>query len=305
MTRWDDIRFFLAVARAGSLGRAAQALGVDHSTVVRRLQAVENSLQARLFVRAGKGRELTNAGRDMLLHAERMEATLRAIELQVASRDHQRAGTIKVSTPDGIAVALMPELVHAFRAANPEIRVELITGNTPLDLAAHEADIELRPTRRPMREARGRKIARIAFGVYGAPGLLPGRRGGLQPGVAAEKILADQDWILPDPIALPIYAPADWMRGLVPPNRAIATVSSAVVMRSMVEQGLGIACLPCYLVQDRRLQRLMLLEEAVWGELWLLTHRDLSRVARVRAFLDHATVYLMRRKGVLEGRAVG
>ena len=305
MMRWDDLRFFLAVARGGSLGRAAQALGVDHSTVVRRLQALEDALQTRLFRRAGRGRQLTDAGRTMLGEAERLEIAVRAIERDVANRDLQRAGTIKVSTPDGIAVALMPELVLSFHTANPDIRVEIVTSNTPLDLASHEADIELRPTRRPTREARGRKLGRIAFGLYGAPRYLARRRARLRAGPESEGF-DRHDWILPDPVALPIYAPARWLRGLVPPNRVIASASSAVVMLAMIEQGLGLAALPCYLAdQARGVRSLMLLDEAMWGELWLLTHPELSRTARVRAFLDHAGLYFARRRRLIEGRGPG
>jgi DNA-binding transcriptional LysR family regulator len=292
--RWDDLRFFLAVARGGSLGGAAQALGVDHSTVLRRMQAVEDALQTRLFRGAGRGRQLTDAGRETLVEAERLEAVVRAIELKVARRDQQRAGTIKVSTPDGIAAALMPKLVAGFHAANPDIRVEIVTGNMPLDLAAREADIELRPTRRPMREARGRKLGRIAFGLY-ASSRHAGRR--------AAPWFASLDWILPDPVALSIYAPGEWLRAQVPPGRVVATVSSAVVMLAMVEQGLGAAALPCYLADEvRGVRRLLLLDESLWGELWLLTHPDLSRTVRVRAFLDHATRYFAERRRVLEGR---
>lgn len=296
--RWDDLRYFLAVARGGNIGRAAQALGVDHSTVVRRVMALEQSLQTRLYRRVGRTRQLTAAGRDMLVQAENLEASMRAIELNVARRDQQYAGTIKVSTPDGIAIALMPELIGSFRRANHDIHVELVTSNTPLDLISREADVELRPTRRPTREAKGRKLGRIAFGVYGTRRRSPVRRAT----TGADWILR-HDWILPDRVALPIYAPAHWMRTTVPPDRVVATVSSAVVMLAMVEQGLGIAALPCYLAaHGHGVERLMLLDEPLWGELWLLTHPDLSRTARVRAFLDHASHFFASRRLLIEGR---
>jgi DNA-binding transcriptional LysR family regulator len=302
MMRWDDLRYFLAVARGESLSRAALALHVDHSTVVRRLLALENSLQTRLFRGVGRARELTAAGRDLLVQAERLEAAMRAIELDIARRDLQNAGTIKVSTPDGIAVVLMPELIVSFHRANPDIRIEIITSNTPLDLIAREADIELRPTRRPMREARGRKLGRIAFGLYGARRYRSRQRTPPRATSDAEWVRRF-DWILPDPVALPIYAPADWMRAAVPQDRVVATVSSAVVMLAMVEQGLGVAALPCYLAAGGRgVERLMLLDEGLWGELWLLTHPELSRTARVRAFLDHASDFFATRRHLLDGR---
>jgi len=111
------------------------------------------------------------------------------------------------------------------------------------------------------------------------------------------------DWILPDPVALPIYAPADWLRAAVPPDRVVGTVSSAVVMLAMIEQGLGVAALPCYLAaRGHGIERLMLLDESLWGELWLLTHPELSRTQRMRGFLDHASRYFTARRHLLEGR---
>jgi DNA-binding transcriptional LysR family regulator len=301
MLKWDDLRYFLIVARSGSLGAAAGVLGVDHSTVLRRIQAIEQSLETRLFVREGPARRLTAAGRDLLPFAERIEAAVRGAELQVAARDKRRSGPIRVSTPDGLAVSLMPGLVDAFHATNPGMAVELLTSNVPLSLAKREADVEIRPTRQPIRSARGRRIARIAFGIYA------GRRYALSgtPSPAAPNAwLAREHWIFPDAAALPIYAPAEWLRTIVPPQQVVGTASSAVVMKAMVEQGLGLAALPCYLADPApALKRVLLLDRTLWGELWLLTHPDLSRVARIRAFLDHTTQYLSRQRPLLEGRS--
>jgi len=304
MLKWDDVRYFLAIARTESLGAAAQRLGVDHSTVLRRMQAIEDTLQARLFLRVGAKRRLSAAGRDVLPLAERIEAGMRAIELEVAARDQRRSGPIKVSTPDGLAVAFMPGLIQAFHDANPDVRIELLMSNVPLNLTTREADIELRPTRQPSGDAKGRKVGRIAFGIYASHKAAAERRS--RPEAASEATLASYDWIMPDPAALPIYTPADWIRGLVPRQRVVATASSAVVMRAMVQQGVGVAALPCYLGDSEpSIRRLMLLDRLHWGDLWLLTHPDLSRVARVRAFLDHTARYLASQRARFEGRVHG
>jgi molybdate transport repressor ModE-like protein len=306
MLKWDDIRYFLAVARCGSIAGAARRLGVDHSTVHRRLQGIEETLATQLFDKVGGGaRKLTAAGDEILPAAERIEAEITAFQLNVVAREQRTGGIVRLSSPDGLAVSLIPPLVVAFRASNPGIRVELITSNTPLNLTLREADVELRPIHHPNPALKGRKIARIAFAVYGAPSYLATHRefaGRISPHAAA---LAELDWIFPDREALALYSPADWLHSVIPADRIVATASSAVVMMATAAAGLGLVALPCYLADgDPGLERIMVLDHTLWGDLWLLTRPELSRTPRVRAFLDHAALYFTRKRAVFEGRSL-
>jgi molybdate transport repressor ModE-like protein len=305
MLKWDDIRYFLAVARSGSIAGAARRLGVDHSTVHRRLQAIEETLAAQLFDKVGGGaRKLTAAGDEILPAAERIEAEITAFQLNVVAREQRTAGIVRLSSPDGLAVSLIPPLVAAFRAGHPEIRVELITSNTPLNLTLREADVELRPIHHPNPALKGRKIARIAFAIYAAPAYLASRGGLGGRAVPDAAALAGLDWIFPDRDALALYSPADWLHATIPADRVVATASSAIVMMATAAAGLGLVALPCYLAdRDPGLERVMVLDHTLWGDLWLLTRPELSRTPRVRAFLDHATLYFTSKRAILEGRS--
>ncbi|MDB5407831.1 MAG: hypothetical protein JWL84_2743 [Rhodospirillales bacterium] len=264
MLKWDDIRYFLAVARSGSIAGAARRLGVDHSTVHRRLQAIEETLATQLFDKVGGARKLTAAGDEILPAAERIEAEITAFQLNVVAREQRTAGIVRLASPDGLAVSLIPPLVFAFRTANPQIRIELITSNTPLNLTLREADVELRPIHHPNPALKGRKIARIAFAIYAAPAYLASRSGFGGRAVPDAAALAELDWIFPDHEALALYSPADWLHATIPADRIVATASSAVVMMATAAAGLGLVALPCYLADgDPSLERVLVLDHTL------------------------------------------
>ena len=169
MFEWSDLRPFLAVARAGSLSAAARALGVNHSTVFRRIAALESALDVRLFDRLPNGYCLTAAGEEMLARAERVEAEVLGIDRRIAGQDVRPQGSVRVSTADTIAYGLLPRHLMSFREANPGITVELAVESRFVNLTRREADVALRPSRDPDGDMVGRRVSDIAFAVYGAP----------------------------------------------------------------------------------------------------------------------------------------
>lgn len=290
---WDSLRIVLAVARAGSLSGAARALGVNHSTVFRRLGAIEAELEVRLFERLPGGFLPTAPGEALRVAAGRVEAEVLAAERRLRGQDLRLTGSLRVTAPDTVALKLLPEALAAFRRACPGIDVELSVDNGLADLTRREADVALRPTERPPEALVGRRIAAIAFAVYGAPGYLE---------ATAARPLAEHDWIAPDD-SLRRLAIARWLRESLPEAQVVLRSDSLMGLFEAARAGLGLATLPCFMADPepglRRVEGPLAGTETA---LWLLTHADLRRTARIRAFLDVVGPWLVARRDLLEGR---
>jgi molybdate transport repressor ModE-like protein len=169
MDDWNEPRLVLAIHRAGSLTGAAKALGIDHSTAFRRLNAVEGQLGVRLFERLpGGAYEATAAGERMAAAAERMEDETLALDRDIAGRDRRLAGRLRVTSSETLAYRELTRHLAAFRKEHPGIVVELAIDNRVLSLSRREADIALRPIRPKEGDLWGRKLADVAWAVYGA-----------------------------------------------------------------------------------------------------------------------------------------
>ena len=169
---WDEFRLVKSVAEARSLVGAAEILGVNHSTVFRRLAAVEASVGARLFERSRSGYEPTAAGEEMIALATTMAESVQEFERRVAGRDVKLTGELTVTVPGAVGLHLMPAIVAQFRAQHPGVVVALILSNQMLDLSRRDADVAIRLTNDPPETLVGRRI------LYRALGRLSPRRHG-------------------------------------------------------------------------------------------------------------------------------
>jgi DNA-binding transcriptional LysR family regulator len=163
---WDEFRLVKSVAEARSLVGAAELLGVNHSTVFRRLAAVEAAVGARLFERARSGYEPTAAGEEMIALATTMAESVQEFERRVAGRDVKPTGELTVTTPEAIGQHFMPTIVAQFQTQNPGVVVELILSDQPLNLSRRDADIAIRMTNDPPETLVGRRICTGRWGVY-------------------------------------------------------------------------------------------------------------------------------------------
>ncbi len=292
--RWDELRLVLAIGRAGTLSGGARRLGIDHSTAFRRLGALERRLGVRLFARARDGYAPTPAGEAAIAAADGVDGVIGALERQLAGQDLRPSGALRVTTTDTL-VDQVASLAAAFRAAYPEITLELVADNAFYTLTRRDADVALRPVAEPPETLVGRRIATVASALYAAPAYLA-RRG-------ARTALARHDWIgLDDSLAH--LGSARWMRRAIPAERVVCRANSLVALAATARAGLGVAALPCFLADgDPALVRVHGPLAEMASALWLLTHADLRRVARVRAFLDFAAERLTRARRRFEGRA--
>jgi molybdate transport repressor ModE-like protein len=274
---WDDLRTFLAVARAGSLTEAARSLGVSYSTVSRRLAALEEGLGVRLFDRDASGYELTPVGSEMLDSARRMEAEYEALSRRVRGRDARLSGRVRVATTDALATSFMPE-IGAFSRRYADIEVDLLSTPEPAELAMREAEVALLVTDRPPPSLVGRRLAKLPSALYAAPGYLAEHPASLE--LAAHVWVGWEDGMAHIPAAR-------WMREHVPQARIACRVSTGTALRAAVRAGVGVAHLLCFLAdEDPALERLRPPEPGLETGLWLLTHEDLRTTGRVRVFLD-------------------
>lgn len=273
---WNDLPVALAILRTGSLAGAARLLGRNHSTVFRRLNALEAALGARLFERLPAGYVPTEAGRRLLADAERAADAVDALQRKAQGLDRKLRGDVRVTTAPDLASAHFPRILTQLRARHPGIRVELVASDSDYDLSRREADLALRATREPPLHLVGRRISAITWHVVGAPPLVDA----LGPSCEVEGLL-EQPWIGADERLrrLPAFA---WLHGVVARDRFVAAANSVGMMASLAAGGLGLAILPSA-VPYPSLQPVTRVPVEEGGALWLLTHPDLRDVARVRA----------------------
>lgn len=271
---WDDLRTVLAIAQSGSLSGAARALGVSHATVFRRLGGIEERLGVRLFERRRTGYTPTTAGEEVAAAAGRIESEVTGIERRVAGRDLLPSGTVRVTTTDTLLQGLLSPVLADFRRSYPDIHLEVAVSNTLFSLSRREADVAVRPTLTPPENLVGRRIGRIDQAVYGASNVFT------QPDNDLEAVA----WIGPDE-GMAYRQLETWMTAEGHDARCHYRVDTLQGIQAGVRDGLGVAVLPRYLGDaDEQLVALSGSIPALATDLWLLTHTDLRRVARIRAF---------------------
>lgn len=288
---WDDLRYFLAVAKTGSLSGAARRLGVNHSTVFRRIGAFETELGVRLFERVPSGYLLTQAGEEMRDGALRVEDEIASLSRKVTGQDLRLSGTIRVTTLDMLAFGLLPRHLARFRILYPGIEVELIVGNATLNLNRREADIALRVGNAPPETLVGRRVGRLVFAIYGNETYLAGKSG---------IELETHDWIGFD---TEHAALTRRVGAFLPSAQPLLRTNSIAAAIAATKAGMGLAPLPCGLADlEPDLVRVAILPEDFTLDLWILTHEDLRQTARIRAFLDFMAKELAKESPLLEGQ---
>jgi len=297
MLAWDDLRFVLAIARNGNLRAAASALGVNHSTMFRRLNAAEAAIGAKLFERLAAGYRPTDAGRRVIEAAERMETEALALDRELTGRDTRLTGTLRVTASETLAFGMLTGEIAVFRERHPGIVVELLVDNRVLDLSRREADIALRATRPAQGDLFGRKLADVRWCFYGAAARL---KGGRAP--ASRRDLARHEIVRWAEATQPTKAAA-WLAKNVPDAPVGYRTGSLVNQFMAAKAGLGLALLPCYLGDaDAALARVGPPLTDLTTELWLVTHRSLKDTARIRAFMEVVGGGLSRRLAAISRR---
>ncbi len=280
MLQWDDLRYFLAVARSGTMSAAARTLRVAQPTVGRRIAAFELSLGARLFSRSPTGWALSPVGRKLLSHAEKMEHEALAAETVAAGRDEGLEGKVRITASEWLVCSVLGPALAPFVAENGGLTLELVADPRHLNLARREADIALRPSRFLQQDVFQRGIATIELGLYASDVYLA--RHGLPDfasGAEGHSIVAMTD-------DLTTIVDVDWLPPLVGRARVAVRTNGREPMATLAAAGLGITCLPRVLGDATPGLRLLATPGArPRRKLWLGVHRAARSIPRVKATL--------------------
>lgn len=278
---WDDLKLFLAVARTGSLTRAALTLRVSLATMSRHIAGLERKLGARLFERKRGSYHLTECGEAVRAKAEEIELAIHSVERQVLGRDRHASGVVRVTTGDDIAATIIAPRLAEFSTSHPGISLEIVARFDVANLARREADIGLRT----VSPARGNFLVRHAgwwqLGLYSTRSYAAAHN--LRPGVLN---LSNADIITWD-AEHAMLGGGSWFTRHAPGARVAFSANSRLIQQAACKAGLGVAVLPCVAADpDPELVRLLPPKQVVSTKLWLVVHRDLARTARVRAVME-------------------
>jgi DNA-binding transcriptional LysR family regulator len=293
---WDDFKLVRLIAGAKGLAGAAERLGVNHSTVFRRLGQLEEALGTKLFERHRTGYVLTAAGEEMAALAERMDEDVVGFARKLAGQVLSPAGELRVTTNDSLLAHLLTPLFARFHRQCPDVRLDVVLSNQALNLSKRDADVAIRATDNPPETLVGRRAATIAWALYGRAADFPA------PSGVDLASLYGRPWVaLGDNLGA--LKAARFVRDHAAPERIVYKVNTVLGLAEAVEEGIGIGPLPCFIADARpALVRLSPPNPDFSTGLWLLTHPDLRHSARVRVFLDFLAAEIAKQRTYIEGK---
>lgn len=282
---WDDLRYFLALARQGTVSSAGRELNVRHTTVARRIAILEDSLGSKLFDRTPNGYVLTQVGENLLPHANEIEERVHHADREVVGMDTRLSGTLRLASSYDLLSRLITPKIKTFTDQYPKIQLELVSSTSLIDLGKREADIAVRISPKPPEHLIGRSIVPLGHGVYGSE--------------AYFKKKANVDHLI---LWLHEETKPQWANDHFPKGEVVARVSEVVTMVELVKNHMGIARLPCYVADaEPTLRRLDVeLVPSNWS-VWVLSHQDLRDTARVRACREFLVDIIQQQRELIEG----
>jgi len=282
---WDDLRFFLALAREGTVSGAGRLLEVKHTTVARRITAFEEQLGSRLFDRTPSGYVLTQVGENLLPHSMNVEELMNSVDREVFGMDYDLNGPLKLASSYDILTNLITPHLHHFTKKYPDIELSVVSSTSLVDLRSREADIALRISPNPPEYLIGRKIMPLGHGVYASTKYLKTKKN------QGNLILWESDKTIPQ-----------WANDLFPKTKVKMRTSEIMTMVEAVKNHHGYARIPCYVADAiPSLRRIDIkLKPSNWN-MWVLSHPDLKSTARVRACKEFLIDTIEKQRSLIEG----
>jgi DNA-binding transcriptional LysR family regulator len=275
---WNDLRAFLAVARSGRLTAAAARLGVDHSTLSRRIAALEHSLKAKLFDRSPSGYAPTEPGRRLMPLAEEMERLALGAAETVGGSAGLIEGMVRIGSPEGFGSYFLAPRIQKLKARYPKLVVQLVAASAVFSLAKREADVAISVSRPPAGRLLVSKLIDYDLGLYAAPGYLAGSAAiGSCDDLKGHRFVS----YIGDLLHFPEL---DFLQQVVPGGITSMESSNLVAQTRATLAGAGLCVLPAFLAREEAgLVRVLADEVNLTRSLWLTVHQDLAELARVRA----------------------
>lgn len=288
---WDDLRFVLVLASSGSLSRASKVLGVDHTTVGRRVEAAERALGVRLFTRTKSGYVLTADADRLLGPMKDVEQAVLALERRAHAEKSSLEGVVRVTSPETFGVAYLAPRLATFGRKYPGLRIELVAAGEVLDLGRRQAEVAVRPFRSTQENLLVRRAGEIVYGLYASRAYLA------RHPVKSIEALADH------PI---LGAPendveAQWLTRLNPRVRVAFVSTLSISLLEAARASAGIAVIPRYLGDPDPALSHIPMPDPPSDHLWLTVHKDLRNTPRVRALLDFLAASFKHDAALLRG----
>lgn len=292
---WNDLRYLLAVHRHGSLARAAKELKVTKATASRRLAALEKALAARLVERKPAGLVLTDAGREAIGAAERVDATLGSLQERLSAGDDARPrGTVRLTAPHWLAVRFIIPVLPDLQERYPDLDVQLVGTNQILNLAQREADVAIRNVRPKHKSLATRKIGVLGGCGYASKLYLNRRGRPLSP-----EALDGHDVLVYERLGgMPGF---EWMRDPARGGRIAFRANDPTALVVAATAGLGLCAVPCLLGDpEPALERVGSLGFSRC-DLFLVTHTETTKTPRVRAVTEFIGAIITQNRLPIEG----
>ncbi|MEX3008654.1 LysR family transcriptional regulator [Hoeflea sp. TYP-13] len=295
---WDIFRIVMAVADGGSAVAAAERLGVNASTVLRRISRFEEENGVRLFERRQTGYTPTVECEAVIEAARTIEHSVAGIGRDLLGRDLRLEGRLTVTTTDSLLNSVLAPLILEFSRLHPQIRIDVSVTNSRLNLTRQDADIAVRASKMPPETLVGQRVSGLAFAVYAKPAVAEDLPSGRRLKLRKASWIGIGEALAASPVG-------DWMDRNVPPERVVMTADTFVSMRDCAAAGAGLTVLPCCL-GDRSadLVRVTPPIQEMESSLWVLTHSDIRSAARVKAFNEFMSRALRGMADLFEGRSV-
>lgn len=287
---WEDVKTFTATTQAGTVRTAAGLLGVHHSTVARRIERLEDTLGTRLFDRQPDGLTLTEAGEILRSAMQNISSDLFDLERRLAGQQMTLKGTVRITMPPIVAKKAFAPRLPDFARAHPDLSLEILTTTDRLDVARREADIAIRMDNNPPPSLIGKRLFAYVETIYATPDYLTAIQSGQDE---ARWICWDQGEAFLQHIRRTPWPDAPLWGAFVDPE----------LQQEAVRAGLGLASLPCFMGDDDPLLvRAVKTAPTKARDVWLLTHADLKRTARIRTVMDFAQTVLRDNQMAFEGK---
>lgn len=277
---WDDVRFFLAVAKTGSFSAAATQLNTKQTTVGRRIQALERRLGAKLFDRHRHGMEVTPAARGVLVQAESMMSNATAIERHLAGLDREMAGVVRIAATEGVAAQWLVPRLGLLRRSHPDIIVQVIAGDQVLDLATRQADLAIRFFRPTSNQLVAARVGQFNMSILAAPNYIE------QYGLPQKLDDLREHHIVDHTVLHSLPAMKPWSEVVERSPSVVLRTNSSYAAMEAVSVGYGISVFPDYVTKMTQLQAAPI-DLKIVRDIWLVSHEETNKGARIRTVIDY------------------
>jgi len=296
MFDWNDLRFFLELSRRGRLVSVAHKLHVDHTTVSRRIAALENQLDARLFDKSPRGYQLTDAGLRLLPYAEQMEAQSNQLYQDISGKDARLSGTVRLAAPEGLGTEIIARNLATFRLLHPDIELDLVAESRRTSLSKREADIAITLARPKTGRLISWKLCDYLLRLYGTKKYLRTRNE-----IHHKDDLNRHDFIsyIDDLIEM---QELKFLEHIIKDPHVVFRSTSVMAQYRAVLDGIGLSLVHCFMAdRDERLVPILSDDISVKRQYWLVVHEDLRHVARVNAVCQFLTKLLKEQQALMMG----